>query len=566
MGRGWALGVAAALALSAPAQAAEWSAPRLVSDPARGAWEIDVALNERGDAVAVFGHRSSEYESFIDAAFRPAGESWQPRQQLSDAPLYEHGGHGHSDEASVALDAGGRSVVAWNHGERTRAVALTGFPAPPSVLLSPDRTTHTFPWVGAAADGRFSVLWTENDRVLGAGWSQASGFGATAIAGEGGSVVRTGHAGNASGLVAATWQSYLEAMVVLRRPDGSFTSPFRLNDPAAINNLGRIAPAVTPDGTVVVAWMEQGNDNRGWLRVRERSPGGTWAPARTLAQIFFTGQYDLDIAASPDGRIMVAWAGGAMEPELRAGLSYVERSASGEWAPPAALAPEGFSRTFDRPPMLAFDAAGNAYGLTRQYDNNVDYTGRFWVSERTRDGTVLPPVPVSPPGIYLGHYDIAAGAGGRAVVAYLTGEWPWGLEAYVTERSGEGWPAVAPGAGDPAAATPAPAPAPAGSSHPVTGTEASWPATPSAGGRRCVDRALVRRVARRLRAQRSRLRRGRAVGLRLGCPARVTLLIGARVIASSSGPRLVPRTRVRGGRLTLRVSGGGRILSGHLRL
>ena len=560
MGRGWFVGAAIALAPSAPAGAAEWSPPQRVSEPGRGAWEIDVAFNERGDAVAVFGHRSSSYESFVDAAFRPAGQAWQPPGQVSDAPQYSDGGHGHSDQASVALDASGRAMVAWNHADRTRATAATAFPAPPSVNLSPDRSTHTDPWVGSDADGRFSVLWTENDRILGAGWTASGGFAATTLSGHGDSVVRARYAVGPSGAVAATWQAWLRAMVVVRRPDGSFTDPFLLNDPAAINNIGRIAPAMTPDGTVIVAWVEKEHDDEGWIRARERSPGGDWGPVRTLAGIFFTGQYDLDIAATPDGRVVVAWAGGSMAPAMRAGLSFAERSASGDWSPPAPIAaPEEFAMTGDRPPMLAVDAAGTVYSLTRRYDDNVGYTGRFWVAERPKGGSFSPPVAVSPPGIYLGHYDIAAGAGGRVMVGYLTGDWPWGLEAYVSERSGEG--AVSPPA-DQAGSPPAPAGAP------VPGTEATQVAVTPAGPRPCVNRALLRRVVRHVAARRARLRRGRPVRAlpRGGCALRVSLVRGRRVLATARGTRLVPRGRLASGRATVRVRGGGRTLSARLRL
>lgn len=108
------LAVAAAALAGAPCAMAAFEAPERASKGPLPAHSPDVAVNARGDAVAVWV-RGTRRAAMIVASLRPAGGDWGEPQAISrrGRPAID---------PQAAIDAQGLAVVVWRQIDRVRRV------------------------------------------------------------------------------------------------------------------------------------------------------------------------------------------------------------------------------------------------------------------------------------------------------------------------------------------------------------------------------------------------------------------------------------------------------------
>jgi hypothetical protein len=92
-----------------------WESPRTV--PESATYDADIALDGRGNALAVWHQAIAGPAYPLMTAYRPAGGSWSPRRVLDSDSGWD---------ASIAFDEGGNGTVAWTDwvsSERSETLA-----------------------------------------------------------------------------------------------------------------------------------------------------------------------------------------------------------------------------------------------------------------------------------------------------------------------------------------------------------------------------------------------------------------------------------------------------------
>jgi PKD domain len=103
-------------AATRPAGAPEWSKPQALSEPGQNAFVPQVALDDGGDAVAVW-ERSDGANFIVESATRPAtADTWSKPQALSEPGQ-------NASFPEVALDGRGDAVAVWERLDGARPIA-----------------------------------------------------------------------------------------------------------------------------------------------------------------------------------------------------------------------------------------------------------------------------------------------------------------------------------------------------------------------------------------------------------------------------------------------------------
>jgi hypothetical protein len=295
------------------AKTGRWAAPTSLSASGRDADAPRVAVDARGDAVAVWASVGLSGWT-VQASYRPARGTWgtavalEPPQQGTAAP-------------DVVLDSSGRAVVVWAStsgagwsvhsayggagGAWSKAIALSGLDA-----------TGTFtPQLGIEGSGNVTAVWS---RSIGTSiviesatrdaarrvWSaprQISPNGSDALA----PLIAVNNRGDAVIVWTSSDQTGLAVVAVVRKPGKDWGPPTVLVGPVS----GPLAPQVALDarGDALAVWSYP-TGGKALVQAAGRLVGSTsWSRPRTLSKpgsVALTPQVTLDA----DGDGAVVWA------------------------------------------------------------------------------------------------------------------------------------------------------------------------------------------------------------------------------------------------------------------
>jgi hypothetical protein len=377
---------------SAPAYGGGWRPPVNLSDTPTQAGKAQVAVDARGDAVAIWLAYSG-YHTIIRTAFRPAASAhWQPPVDLTldDQDAFA---------PQVALDAKGNAIAVWDRrwdGSHSivqasfRSAASGTWEAPvelPSGLID-DR-----PQIAFDPQGDAMAVWSGIYGVQAAFRPAATGVWQPADDLETDGKCTTQDLGrfcgqdpqfafDQQGNAIAVWSAFdgsgyrIEAA---RRPfDTGVWGP-----PTMLSEVG--GTAITPD----IAYSARGDAIAIWRRA---PPGGGPPPGPALrssgASAFLPSAYTpFAVQASllpaagggwqrpfdvSDVRVDTCGAQIAFDPQGNATVVYTDRegtkaaawtAASGTWQDPVELAPGGVCDV----PDISFDSTGNALAIWPAY-------------------------------------------------------------------------------------------------------------------------------------------------------------------------------------------------------
>ncbi len=245
--------------------AGKWQTPVTLSAPGeKTAQETpQVAVDEQGDAVAVWQSSSGTSNAAIEGAVRPAGGKWQTPLTLS-APGVE------AAEPRVAVDAQGDAVVVWERSsarvQGTVRSARGEWQTP--VNLSAPGVFAGEPDVAIGAQGNAVAVWVEAHgskfvvqgavRPAGGEWQTPNDLSAPGKRAYGPDAA-VGAQGNA----VAVWESGNGAHVVVQssvRPaGGGWKKPVNLSPPgedryAPDNGFGEPQVALDEHGNAIAVW------------------------------------------------------------------------------------------------------------------------------------------------------------------------------------------------------------------------------------------------------------------------------------------------------------------------
>lgn len=287
-----------------------WSTSEDLSPATTHAFEPQVAVDERGDAVVLWTENVSGGSSVVRAAYRRAAGRW-----VTSGVTSSPGGAG----AQVAIDPDGRAVGVWvQDGQvQTSDRGPTGSWSPPRTLST--RPDALDPRVAVDADGRTVVVW------------RATGF-------------RDG----LSGIQAATrgqgadWSPTSDLVVT---PDGG---------------AWQLSLGVDASGDALAAWSVSSDGNRrSTVYTAVREPGGEWA----VEAIDGPAAYDSSptIGFGVGRSSVVVWTGSTEQLAMTRTLYATTHTAGHGWSEPTELAAGAIAA-----PVVSVDREGHGTLLWTQ--------------------------------------------------------------------------------------------------------------------------------------------------------------------------------------------------------
>lgn len=273
-----------------------WSGPRPLSGWQRkGFAPGDLDVNAAGDAIAAFG------DDGLKTVYRPRGEPWQAPQSLA-TPLTD------GSRVAVALDQAGNAFAVWVSSDplqgsiyAARRSRATGSWSPPVRLVAPPYSSD--PRLAVGDNGDAFVTWIAPSFVgIGRGgrvsmWSDGVWSGPVEIGGGGYVDIRVAIDDDGTAVLAGVSRPEFAFIRVFERPvGGTWTERALFNLP---HGAGTLALATGAGGTAAAGWLLDGA-----LWVARKNSDGTWtAPA--AAAIASAA----DIALTATGDVIVGYAG-----------------------------------------------------------------------------------------------------------------------------------------------------------------------------------------------------------------------------------------------------------------
>jgi hypothetical protein len=334
------------------AEAAPWSGPEAVSALDADASASEVGVDAVGDATAIWTNEAG-VGSVVQTAYRPAGGGWE-------APVDLSGPGGEVEAADLAVDPVGDAVAVWRVTTGGNFLVQAAF-KPAGGSWQPSETVSTS---GAAGETPQVSIDEAGDAVLiykdGGGGIFASYRPANGSWGQGVQISSPGAAApevamNPAGEAVAVWKislgplSWIEANSMA--PGGSWTGEVvHLSLAATITE----PPQVEADaaGEFFALWSS-GESNNQAVEIGRKPVAGSWEAAETISTAGLK-EAEPQLAVDPAGDVVAAWkrsggsAGSIEATSLRVG---------GSWAPPSRLSPAGVDA---KAPRIAISPAGVA--------------------------------------------------------------------------------------------------------------------------------------------------------------------------------------------------------------
>jgi hypothetical protein len=290
--------------VSARTGAGQFGQPALL--PALGATFSQAAMGSGGDAVAV-GHSGSDALLF---SFRPAGGEFGPRVTLSQKVRV--------GRPRVAVNARGDAVAIWGpelaglRGGIRMAFRPAAGEFTPSFAFEPagDRIVYGGYDVGLADDGTATVVWRAFDgksKVMAATRAPDETFGpAQTLSAPEEDTQYFDLAVNGPGGALVTWASPAGLLISERPPGGAFGAPFAATEPGEGTAYARTL-RLKDDGAAMITWVS-GKPYR--LRAAIRRSGGEFERI-TIENEGAGGSYgDAAAALGPHGDAAFVWNNG----------------------------------------------------------------------------------------------------------------------------------------------------------------------------------------------------------------------------------------------------------------
>lgn len=243
---------------------------------------VTVSMDDAGNSFAAWVQESLQSTGDVmTRRFSAAGDSWEPAVELDTSTAV-------ASAVDMDVDSAGNACIAWSQGNAIWAsrydVALTDWQQPFELV-----PTHNSPYVNAAAGctvawGDGSDAWVTQEENAGQ-WSTPLNLSSQSTA----ETYIAGLTGNASGTVAAALYVVDSAQFTLwvtgfsGLPGADWTNPRQLESSNA-GDTHYLAPAMDASGNILFAWMEWGASGFGYQLWSARyTTGQGWGAVELLA-------------------------------------------------------------------------------------------------------------------------------------------------------------------------------------------------------------------------------------------------------------------------------------------
>jgi len=348
-----------------------WQAPIDISAASPGPMDgPQVAIDAQGNAVAVWTrHNGTEY--IVQSAVRPASGRWQVPVNLSAA------GH-NATRPQVALDPRGNAVAVWQRFKSRHVIAVQAATRPvggswqaPVELSASGQESSVAPQVAVGANGDAVAVWRNHSssgfvvtaalRPAGGTWQAPVDISAVGLSAPASLVLGVSPqvAVDAEGNAVAVWNHPTASTSIVQGAVRTAAGPWQA--PVNLSAAGRHAEdadiAVDPRGNAIAVWDRSVGDTS-IVQSAARAAGGAWQAPVNLS----TAGDDAvgpRVAVDPQGNAIAAWS----VDRLSTPASIVQsamRAAAGAWQAPVDIAAAGSDN-----PDVAVDAQGNAVAVWR---------------------------------------------------------------------------------------------------------------------------------------------------------------------------------------------------------
>jgi len=404
-----------ALLFSAHAWAA-WSPPVTISDPGVSAFSPRLAVDGKGNALALWKRYESVSSNRIQAASRPAGGIFGPAQMLSDPGI--------ATDPVITFDGKGNALAAWARLDGTHyRIQVASRPAGGTfgAAETVTDTSQSRQGLQLAIDkkGNALAVWRASS-----GPSEHTEAAFRPVGGAFGPPQAISDPGQFALYAELSLDKKRNALAVWERSDGTnerveaafrpvggtFEAAQAISDPQDVNR-GNMVPHVAIDGkgNALVMWRQfDGTEYR--VEAAYRPKGGPFAPAFTVSDPGENGGY-ARVAFDKKGNGLAVW----------------ERSDGANWLIQAALRPPGGAfgpaDTISTPgadsvdPHVAIDKKGIALAMWQRSDGGFNY--RIQSALRPAGGAYGAPETLSDPGEPAGDVHIAIDKKRNALAAWI---------------------------------------------------------------------------------------------------------------------------------------------------
>lgn len=354
-----------------------WLVPTNLSAAGDNAIAPRVAVDQQGDALAVWESSNGSHYVVQASARSIAAGAWEPPVDLSAAGA-------NTQYATVGSDARGDVVAVWQSYDGTeytvwaavRPMATGAWQAP--VLLSALGVPTMTPQVAVDPHGDAMVVWTYYDdidhhflvqadrRLAGGSWEapvQLSAFGQGAA--------NPQVAFDAQGDAVAVWDRYDGSHSIVQaarlRAGSSVWELPAVNLSAAGGDAREEQVALDSQGDAIAVWTRTDASGNSIIQTSERPASiGSWKlPATNLSATDQSAFYPA-VAISPQGNAVAVWSGDVGGDAIVQASS--RPSGDGVWQPPQDL-PAAGDQAYS--PQVGIDSDGNAVAVWQNSSGGV---------------------------------------------------------------------------------------------------------------------------------------------------------------------------------------------------
>jgi PKD domain len=340
----------------------------------------EVAVDLAGDAIAVWMCATNVgAHIFVDAATRPAGGTWSQPVQLSDSSTATGGD---AKDPQVALDSDGDATVVWLQGSGGADVFIQAAQRPaggtwtaPVGLTATDGSVQT-PQVAMDPQGDATAVWTINDGVNFVTETRIRSAGSTAwgppqdLSAGDAEALNPQVAMSPLGTSVAVWQHGTGTGAAIQAAAHRAGGQWQTSED--ISATGQLAehPRVAFDPQGDATAVWDRSDGTNTIVQAAELPAG--APAwQDPAELSVTGESaaNADVAADAQGDLLAVWQRSNATNTIVQGAAH---PAGGTWEAPKSLSTAGENA---ENPEVAVDPRGNA---TTVWDrsNGTDMIGQ----------------------------------------------------------------------------------------------------------------------------------------------------------------------------------------------
>jgi hypothetical protein len=342
------------LVRAALAPASAWLPALTLSEAGGDATAPQVTVDAQGQASAVWT-RFNGTNYIAQVASTGAGFAWQPSTNLSEAGHEAH-------EPGVASDPQGDSVAIWRLGEGAEATVQAAFrPAggtwQPAVNLSEPGVESGSPRVAIDAEGEAVAVWTRSNgpgEIIQSAWKARAGTWHAAVNLSEGAASSPQVTLNPSGRAIAVWVRAGTIQAAAGSAGGAWQAAINVSEPGQNARAPRVA--VDAAGDAVVVW-ERPSGATEVIQTATMSAGGAWQAATTLSSAG-AGEQAPALAMDPQGDAAAIWtAVSGLNNEI---IQSAAKPAGQSWEAPANLSePAGAGLN----PQIAVGPFGHAVAI-----------------------------------------------------------------------------------------------------------------------------------------------------------------------------------------------------------